>query len=202
MTIVGLTGSIGSGKSAAAHCFQALGAEIIDADLLAREVVAPETSGWKEIYAAFGSEFFSPDGDLNRKKLAQLVFNDPENKLKLEAIIHPKIRDRFTLRLKELREQKPDTLIIAVIPLLFETGNQYAELEKIICIVADEEICIRRIMSRDNCARAVAERKINSQLPQREKANRSDFVIENNGTLEDLQLAVQAIYRTIIQNHG
>ena len=113
MTVVGLTGSIGSGKSAAAHCFQALGAEIIDTDILARQVVAPETSGWKEIYAAFGSDFFLPGGDLDRKKLAQLIFGDPEKKLKLEAILHPKIRDCFKLQLTELREQKPDTLIIS-----------------------------------------------------------------------------------------
>jgi len=189
-TILGLTGSIGSGKSSAAEIFRKYGAEIIDADVLARQVVEPGTPALAQIESEFGIEVLETDGSLNRKKLASLVFNDQKKLKRLEEITHPLIRQLFLQKLDEIKKIRNPALILAVIPLLFETSNRYPELEKIIVVTAPRDQCLSRIVKRDSCSVQMAKQRMNSQIAQEIKASKADLVIENNGTLEDLDKKV------------
>ena len=189
-TILGLTGSIGSGKSSAAEIFRKYGAEIIDADVLARQVVEPGTPALAQIESEFGIEVLETDGSLNRKKLASLIFNDQKKLKRLEEITHPLIRQLFLQKLDEIKKIRNPALILAVIPLLFETSNRYPELEKIIVVTAPRDQCLSRIVKRDSCSVQMAKQRMNSQIAQEIKASKADLVIENNGTLEDLDKKV------------
>lgn len=197
---VGLTGSIGSGKSQAATLFEKLGAKIIDADLLAREVVQLGQPALAEVRATFGPEFFLADGHLDRKRLAQEVFNDANKRKALEGILHPRINLLFKHRLAELRQNtKSDgTVIIYVVPLLFESGlNKYPELQKVIVVSASEPTCIKRIMQRDNCSQEDAQKRYSAQTPIAEKVKAADYVIDNDGSLEALEKQVSQVFTSL-----
>ena len=196
--IVGLTGSIGSGKSEACKFFHVLGAEIIDADLLAREVVAPGTAGLEEIKQAFGPEVIYGDGTLDRRILGKVVFTDPAKKKELEAILHPKIRSLFLSRLSDTATKQGGIIIYAV-PLLFESGYLYSELSKIIVVIADKENCLKRVIGRDKLSLLEAEKRFNSQMPPEEKAKKADYIIENNGTREQLLEKVAEVYEKLAE---
>jgi dephospho-CoA kinase len=191
---IALTGTIGSGKSAVSKIFEKLGASVIDADLLAREVVAIGTTGYKKVVKEFGNAILNSDGSLNRKELANLIFNNKELKEKLEDILHPLIRESFEEKYKSHLKQYPEKLLVAVIPLLFESKNSYPMLEKKVLVIADTETCINRIIKRDGVSREQAVQKISSQMPQEEKIKRSDYIITNNGTIEELEVSIKKLY--------
>ncbi len=198
--LAALTGSIGSGKSAAADIFASLGAKIIDADVLAREVVAPGEPALTDIVKTFGSDILGSDGTLNRKTLGQIVFADPAARSKLEQIVHPRIRELFEKKKSEFEKTAlPNPVLLYVIPLLFESKNSYPEFEKIIVVSAPREECIRRILKRDDCSRELAERKLDSQIPIEEKVKRADYVIYNHGTLAELRGSVSSIYEQLLK---
>ena len=196
--VYGLTGMIGSGKSAAADFFRELGAYIIDADVLAREAVAPGTQVLADIVAHFGAEILSSDGSLDRRRLGRIVFADARKLKALEAIIHPEVRRLFAAKLEALRQAPPAGLraVLYVVPLLFETNDPpRRELERSILVAAPKEECVRRAAARSpGLSREEAERRYAAQMPETEKRKRADFVIENDGSLEDLRARVKEMY--------
>ena len=192
MIIVGLTGSVGTGKSTVAGFFEELGAYVIDWDKLARDVVRPHSSAWKEIVEYFGKDVLNKDLTINRQKLANTVFTEKNRVAKLNQIVHPEVFKEDERITNEIKNRDPDALIIKDIPLLFEVGLSIF-VDKIVVVSASEEVQLQRLeekgMSRDD-----AESRIRSQLPLEEKNESADFVINNNGPLEETKRQVEEIY--------
>jgi dephospho-CoA kinase len=195
--LIGLTGMIGAGKSTVAERLKARGASIIDADLLARTAVRPGSEGLAQISAHFGPAFLTPAGELDRKKLGQAIFNDDKKRKELEQILHPQIRKLHAEALQRiLNDHKADTtphLIVAVIPLLFEAGQSYEHLKYKVLVAAPRTVCIDRIIARDQCTRAEAEARYDSQMPEAKKRALSDFVIENSGSPAALDKEIERL---------
>lgn len=203
MKVIGLTGGIASGKSLVAGFLRELGAIVIDADVIAREVVEPGTEAWREIVEAFGEEFLLPSGHLDRKKLARKIFQDPAARETLEAITHPRIRKRM---LEEVERQRSfgdscRRVIVLDIPLLFETGRPPG-LDGVIVVYADEEILLERLIARDGIPREEAELRLRAQMPLREKVRLADWVIDNNGPPEATRAQVEALWRELTGDSG
>jgi dephospho-CoA kinase len=198
LLLVGLTGSIGSGKSLVADMFKELGASIIDADELARAVVAPGTEGLELVKKHFGPKILTDNGELCRKALGEIVFSAPEERKALEAILHPRIRELFRNRLHaEHQRATPPPMIIYAVPLLFESGYSYEELDKIIVVAAPREQCLARVVARDGSSREFAEKQLAAQLPTEAKVARADYVIRNDSSLENTRVQVQELFETL-----
>jgi dephospho-CoA kinase len=191
MRVLGLTGGIGSGKSMVAQMFARLGAVVIDADQLAREVVEPGQPALQEIVATFGRDMLLPDGRLDRPKLARIIFADPVERAKLDAITHPRIRARMDEEIKA-RRSGPGVLIVDI-PLLYE-NNRMNQVERVIVVWVDPQTQVRRIRQRDGLSAEAARQRIAAQMPLEAKRARADHVIDNSGTKEDTRRQVEAIY--------
>lgn len=188
--IIGLTGTIGSGKSTASLLFKELGWKIVDADDLAREAVLPGSPGLNQITQHFG-DVLASDGTLNRKALGAIVFSDPKKKKILENILHPLIRSLWLKKLSSFGESEK---IMYVVPLLYETGREkYTELEKIINVSSSKESALKRIISRDSMTQAEAEKRLLSQIANDERNKKADFILNNDSTLDDLRFEVTRI---------
>lgn len=195
MKLVGLTGGIASGKSTAATILESLGAAVVNADTLAREVVEPGREAWQEIIAAFGSEILQSDRTLDRQKLRTLIFNNPDARRKLESIIHPRVRALAERRIAE-HGAAGYAVVVYEVPLLFE-GRLHEWLRPVILIACDIETQIERLQQRDGLDRVQAQKHIEAQMNLEEKRRLADYVIENNGNLEDLKRQVEAVLETI-----
>jgi dephospho-CoA kinase len=191
MRVLGLTGGIGSGKSMVAQLFARLGAVVIDADQLAREVVEPGQPALEEIVATFGRDVLLPDGRLDRAKLAGIIFADPVERAKLDAITHPRIRARMDEEIKA-RRSGPGVLIVDI-PLLYENDRTYS-VERVIVVWVDPQTQLRRIRQRDGLSADAAGQRIAAQMPLEAKRARADHVIDNSGAREDTRRQVEAIY--------
>lgn len=178
--LVGLTGGIATGKSTVSDMFRALGAVIIDADLLAREVVEPGEPAYVDIVAEFGPGVVQPDGILDRKRLGAIVFADPERRRRLEAITHPRIRERFRRRLQELAVEGFDGIVIFDAPVMIESGN-YRDMDRLVVVATDECTQRARLRARDHADEVDVTRRITSQMPLAEKIKLADYVIDNTG---------------------
>jgi dephospho-CoA kinase len=198
--VVALTGGIGSGKSLVAGLFQSWGASIVDADILAREVVAPDSEGLAELQKAFPSEvLILADGSLNRSKLAAIIFADESARLKVEEILHPRIRQLWLNNLNKLKKSKP-ALIVYVVPLYFESRHKMPEIEKVILISAPDDLKLSRIMARDGFSLQAAELRLRAQLSDNEKISKSDFVIYNVSTIDAVTEKAREVFSTLIQS--
>ena len=196
MIIVGLTGSVGTGKSTVANLFKELGAYVVDWDELAREVTRPHSKAWKEIVEYFGKSILNGDLTINRQKLADIVFSDKEKVAKLNQIVHPEVFKEDERITDEIRSLDPDALIIKDIPLLFElTCPVY--VEKIVVVSASEQTQLRRLEEK-GITREDVRNRIKSQLPLEEKIKSADFVINNDGSLEETKRKVEEIYTLLI----
>jgi dephospho-CoA kinase len=195
--LVGLTGGIATGKSTVSTLLRELGAEIIDADVLAREVVEPGEPALAEIAAAFGPGVLDAGGRLDRKALGAIVFADPERRRTLEAITHPRIRDRFLERLEGLAARGFRGVVVFDAPVMIESGN-YRNMDRLVVVVTDEPTQIARLMVRDGVGRDEALRKIRSQMPLAEKAKLADYVIDNSGAPAATAERVRAVYRALL----
>jgi dephospho-CoA kinase len=180
MQVFGLTGGLASGKSSVAAHWRRRGLPVLDADALAREVVAPAESALAELAAEFGAEVLR-DGELDRKRLAQLVFGHPERLRRLEAITHPRILALRTRRLAEL-QAAGEPLVCSEVPLLFEKGLE-AELRPIVVVTVPEALQRQRARERDGSSLPEVEARLAAQLPLAEKQRRADHVIDNQGSL-------------------
>ena len=192
MIIIGLTGSVGTGKSTVANFFEELGAYVIDWDELAREVVRPHSKAWKEIIECFGKDVLNENLTINRQKLANIVFTEKGKVTKLNQIVHPEVFKEDERIINEIKNHDPDALVVKDIPLLFELTHPIFT-DKTVVVSASEETQLKRLeekgMSRDD-----AQNRIRSQLPLEEKIKSADFVINNNGPLEETKRQVEEIY--------
>lgn len=192
MIIVGVTGSLGTGKSTVTRFFRELGACTIDWDELARKVTRPHSKAWKEIVEYFGKGILNDDLTIKRQELADLVFSDKEKLTKLNQIVHPEVFRQDARMTDEIKSLDLDALIIKDIPLLFEVTRPIP-LDKIIVVSASEQTRLRRLQER-GMSRKDAKNRIKSQLPLDRKIKTSDFVIDNDGTLEETKRQVGVIY--------
>lgn len=195
--LVGLTGSIATGKSTVSRMFAHLGARVIDADLLAREVVMPGQAAFARIVEEFGSEVVLEDGSLDRKRLGALVFGDAAKRKRLEEITHPAIGARQQRILSVLEEEAFEGVALWDAALLFEGGGA-AKMDRVVVVYADPEVEFRRLVARDGLSDADARARIASQMPIAEKAERAHYVIDNSGTREETERQVRAVYGALL----
>ncbi|ARU59711.1 dephospho-CoA kinase [Tumebacillus avium] len=191
--IVGLTGSIATGKSTVSKMFADAGAVIVDADKIVREVQQPGQQAFQEIVDHFGKEVLLPNGELDRAKLGSLVFGNEENRLKLNAIVHPRVREARDEQTRATLARDSRAIIIWDIPLLIETGI-YQEVEKTVVVYVDRETQYARLLKRDELSAEAAEKRIAAQMPIEEKKRYADFLIDNRGTIEETQRQVQEVW--------
>ena len=189
--IVGLTGSIASGKSTISNMLKEKGYPIIDADLVARLVVEPGATSLLEIEHVFGAAVMNEDGTLNRDALGKLIFNDPSKRKQLNDLMHPAIRSEMLRQRDEIFESGQKTLIMDI-PLLFESRLQHF-VDKILVVSVTEEMQLKRLMNRNSLSKEEATSRIQSQLPISEKEKGADAVIYNNGTIEQSKEQLERI---------
>lgn len=191
--IVAVTGGIASGKSEVTRRFEALGVTVADADIAARDAVAPGSAGLAEVVASFGDGILAPDGALDRAAMRQHVFGDETARRRLEAIIHPRVR----AQLRATCEAAPGAYAIAAIPLLAEGGGReaYAWLDRILVVDVPPEVQQARLMARDGSDAALAQRMIAAQATREQRLAVADDVIVNDGPLAALQAHVEALDR-------
>lgn len=192
MLLVGLTGGIGSGKSAVAARLRSLGAVVIDSDVLAREAVAPGSEGLAEVVAAFGAGVLAADGSLDRPALGRVVFGDDEARRRLESIVHPRVRARTA----ELVAGAPaDSVVVNDVPLLVEKGYRFP---LVIVVQAPLSARIERLARDRGMSRAEAESRIAAQATDEQRREMADVVIDNDGTLDDLRSRVDAVWEDVL----
>lgn len=196
MLLVGLTGGIASGKNSVAKILSEHGARIIDADIICRELVEKDQPAFSEIVQFFGKDILLNDGNLDRKKLGKIVFEDKEKRKVLNLIIHPKVIAEEMRLAKNIEEEDPHALVVVNAALLIESGNQN-NVDKVILVGATEDRIIKRIVKRDGLAKSEARLRIKSQLPFKEKTKYAHYVIENNGTFSELRYKVEGIYKEL-----
>ncbi|HMJ11087.1 MAG TPA: dephospho-CoA kinase [Polyangiaceae bacterium] len=198
--VFGLTGGIGSGKSRVARRFRERGLPVIDADQLARDVVVPGSSGLAEIVAEFGAGVLDTRGELDRAALAKIVFNDEAARRRLNAITHPRVRELTALRISE-HASAGALLVCYEVPLLVESGMAEA-LRPVVVVSAPEALQVERVMARDGASESDARARIAAQMSLAEKVKVADFVIDNRGSLAELQAQADAVLDAICARLG
>ena len=191
--LIGLTGNIGSGKSLAASYFKELGAYIIDADLISRQLVAPNQPAWKEIVDKFGDEYLNPDKTLNRSKLAVEVFQNHKKRHVLEVILHHRVIAEEKKIYSDHQKINSEAVVIIDSALLIESKN-YKNVDKVIVVQSTQELQIERVVSRDEESSASVEKRLKIQMPLEEKLNYADYVLYNITDREKLKYQVKQLY--------
>jgi dephospho-CoA kinase len=194
MLLVGLTGGIGTGKSTVARMLEKRGAVVFDADVLARQAVAPGTPGFDQVVERFGPNVLAPGGGLDREALASIVFSDPAARRDLEGIVHPEVRRMFAEGCEEYRDS--DRVVVFSAPLLVETGMHTA-FDRLIVVSAPVATQIERLMRDRGMAERDVQARISAQLPLEAKAEVADVLVDNEGTLEDLERRVELVWRDL-----
>ena len=191
--VVGLTGGIGSGKSAVAERFAARGAAIIDTDVIARELTAPDGAGIVPIRAAFGAEVLTPDGALDRAAMRRIVFTDATARQRLEAILHPLIRAESAAQVQCRLATTDFPYAVLVVPLLVESGNYRDRVDRICVVDCPEEIQIERVMTRSGLSRAEAQAILAAQAGRAVRLAAADDIIDNSAGLRELDAQVEML---------
>jgi len=194
--LVGLTGGLATGKSTVSDILRSLGCVVLDADVLAREVVEPGQPALATIAQEFGPEVLRPDGTLDRKRLGAIVFADPERRRRLEAITHPAIRDRYLARLAELEAQGFDGVVVWDAPVMIESGG-YKSVDRLLVVITDAATQRERALARDG-DRTDVERKIASQMPLADKAALADHVIDNSGDRAATEAGTREVHAALL----
>jgi dephospho-CoA kinase len=192
--LIGVTGSIATGKSTVAAMLEELGARTIDFDVLSRLVVEPGKPAWKDIVAFFGEQVLREDQTLDRQKLREIVFKDLEKKKKLESFQHPRISEEFIELVKQYAGEDPNAIIQVVVPLLIEV-NMHHLFHNILMVYASEDEQKKRLMNRDGASEEMAMNMIKSQLSVEEKKGFCDLIIDNSGSLEETRKQVEKLWQ-------
>ncbi len=198
MKIIGLTGGIASGKSTASRTLRELGCIIIDADEVARYTVEPGRPAWREIVEFFGPDILNSDKTINREKLGLIVFAHPDYLKKLNELTHPLIMDEIRRRLKQAGREHPTGVLVLEVPLLYETNMQVL-CDMVWVVWVDLETQVTRLMHRDGISREDALRRIQSQMPLDEKAQRADLIICNTGSPDKMRQFIIDNYNGIVK---
>ena len=191
--VLGITGGIACGKTLICHLFRELGAAVLSADELAREVVRPGEGAFKEIVAHFGKEILTEKGNIDRALLAEKIFLAPAERQRLNQITHPAIGHLADRRISEIRENPDIPLIIYEAPLLFEAKAE-ARVDLVLVVATTPEQQLERLMRRDNLSREEALQRISAQMPLAEKISRADILVENNGPPAETQKLIGHIF--------
>jgi dephospho-CoA kinase len=198
MQRIGLTGSIGVGKSFAAGVLAELGCHVIDADDTAREVVAAGSTGLQKIVAEFGNDVLQDDGTLDRSKLGQLVFENAEKRAVLNSILHPLIIAQQDAHLREWETEHPNGIAVVDAALMIESGG-YKRFDKLIVVHCRPEIQLERVMARNNLSRVEAANRINAQMSQDEKKKFADYLIDTSDGFEATKKQTEEVYAEMIK---
>ena len=200
MRVVGLTGGIGTGKSTVSAMLRDLGATVIDADEATRAVQAPGSEGLRRLAAEFGDGILTLGGELDRTRLADIAFNDPEARRRLNAIVHPLVREWMAERQQEAVE-RGDPVVVMDIPLLFEARGAGA-FETVLLVYAPEELQLERLVQLRGMTADAARARIAAQMPIEEKRRQATYVIENTGNLDDLRRRVERVWGELASRPG
>jgi len=192
MKVIGLTGGIGSGKSTVAGFMAELGAVIIDADKVGHEAFEPDTELWREVVAAFGSQILTPNGDIDRKKLGDIVFEGPDFLARLNQIMHPRMYDIVKAQIEEYRRQEVGVVVLEA-PLLLEAGWT-SLVDEVWVIVAPESTVLRRLQEKVSLSEEQALARIRSQLPSQERVKHADVVIDTDCSLYEVRARVEELW--------
>jgi len=192
---IGLTGGIGAGKSTAAARLAARGALVLDADEIARRALEPGGACYRAVTDAFGADILGQDGKIDRTALAAIVFSDAASREKLNGIVHPYVISEMFAK-ADAAQGRADGLIFFEVPLLFESGMD-RQMDKNILIASSEEMRVARIAARDGCTREAAFLRIRAQMPDEEKIKRADYVLQNDGSREELEGKVDRLYAAL-----
>lgn len=198
MLLIGLTGGIASGKTTVSNMFVKLGVHLIDADIIARDIVKPDNPAWSEIVDAFGESILNENKEIIREKLGEIVFNDPEKRKQLEATTHHRIIEQENQIVEQFRSNNKSGLILLDAALLIEAGH-HGRVDKLIVVYADRETQIKRLIKRDNLSQADAEKRLDSQMPLDEKVKLADCVIDNSKSFDEVEKQVSEIYKELIK---
>jgi dephospho-CoA kinase len=197
--LVGLTGGIATGKSTVTGMLASPSVRVVDADALAREVVEPGTPAHARIVAEFGKGVLQSDGRLDRARLGEIVFPDPDRRKRLEAITHPAIRARFEQIMADLERQGFDGILIWDAALLVESGG-HNKMDKVVVVTTDPATQLARLMARDGSTEEAARARTASQMPLAVKARVADYVIDNSGSREETEARVREVYRALLED--
>ena len=199
--LLGVTGGIASGKTVVAKMLEELGAPLIDFDVLARQVVEPGKPAFTQIVDYFGKEVLQGDGTLDRKRLSRIVFRDTEKRNQLEGFTHPPIYEAFLKGVKAITEKDPEAIIQAVVPLLIEKNLQ-SIFDKVLVVYVPEGQQIERLAERDGISREEAAHMLKTQLPIEEKLAYADFVVNNEGPMEETRKQAKDVWLELKRLQG
>ena len=195
MKVIGLTGGIGTGKSTVSQFLAELGAVILDADKAGHDALKPGTETWQEVVAAFGNQILNPDGEIDRRRLGEIVFGNPESLSRLNQITHPRIADMVKAQLEEYQRQGVDVVVLEA-PLLLE-ANWTSLVDEVWVTVAPEPTVLKRLKKRTGLSQAESLARIRSQLSAEERTRRADVVINTDGKLDELRARVVELWQRL-----
>lgn len=195
--VIGLTGGIASGKSTVSGILRQLGAHIIDADAIARSQMRRGTAVWRSVVEAFGDEVLKSDGEVDRRRLGEMVFRDPAKRRLLDEITHPPVVEEIGRRIRAF----PEGIVIVDVPLLVEAGMA-SMVDRLWVVWVDRETQVGRLMKRDGIGREEAALRLGAQMPLEEKAKMADVVIDNSGSIGDTRLQVERAWRRTLEEYA
>jgi dephospho-CoA kinase len=201
MLIAGLTGSIATGKSMVSAILKDLGAFIVDADITARQVVAPGMPAWDKIIRIFGKDILKETGEIDREHLGRLIFNDSAMRSILEEVVHPEVVHSMDEQISSINSGFPDALVILDVPLLIETG-MYKGVSEVIVVYCPEDTQITRLMVRDNISREDALAKVRAQISIEEKRRYATLLIDNSTSRDNTRIQVENLYVRLREKRG
>ena len=195
MLVVGLTGGIASGKSVVSKTFKKLGLPIINADLIAREMVKPGEVSYQEIVDHFGKGILNPDQTINRRKMAKIIFSDSKERERLNSILHPRIVEKIKRRIRDFKE-RGERIVILDAALLIEAG-ELSLADKLIVVTVSPKIQVKRLVQRDHLTEREAKERIATQMPLSEKVKLADYVIDNSGSVKKTIRRTKEVYHKL-----
>lgn len=197
MLVVGLTGSIGTGKSEVTRVLQELGAKVINADQVGHEAYTPHTESWNAVVDAFGRDILQPDGQIDRRKLGAIVFADPGQMAKLNGIMHPRMAGMVSEKIEQMRSQGVQVVVVEA-ALMFEAGWETL-VDEVWATASPLETVFQRLMSRNGLNEEEVRKRLGSQMDIQERLDRSDVVVDNSGDVTALEATVQSLWESRVK---